>query len=153
MKWLVWIIEFKPPNICGLQTVWSLLPAKLIVIIFPFNITFNDNNSKLSQCKSASRPTRHNSTITAVRYFAGTPAIYVHVRPTLFIFSLQNYLNIIFTFYCQFSSGSRVPQVDLHMNFSYTIQFTNFVIIKRVRRADHFSRGVLNFCVLVCDQI
>jgi hypothetical protein len=55
--------------------VVPLLPAKLIVIIFPRTFTFNYNNSKLSQYKSAIRPPRPNNTITAVHNFAGTPAI------------------------------------------------------------------------------
>jgi len=79
----------KPPDLSGLKTVWSLLPAKLILIKLPCNITFNNNNSKLTQYKTSSRPPRLNNTITAVRYFAGTPAISVHVRPTLFNFGLQ----------------------------------------------------------------
>jgi len=57
-----------------------MLPAKLILIIFPCNITVNHNNSKLSQCKSASRLPRPNSTITTVHNFAATPVISVHIR-------------------------------------------------------------------------
>ena len=94
----------KIPVLSALYSVRSVLPAKLILNIFPCNLTFNDYNSKLSQCKSANRPPQnqqHNYCSPQIRW---NTCHFPKRQTSVFRLSLMLSLRFI----CQFLSGCGV---------------------------------------------